>query len=202
MRLYRPTLLQKLVYPEALFRVKTVTKVLYLTFDDGPDSLSTIPLLKILSEYGIKAVFFCTGKAASEYPEIMGKIRSDGHLIGNHSYDHPDGLFTKNQQYLNNVGSADKLTSPKLFRPPYGRLKLSQYYNLKKSYKIIMWDIMPYDFDSGFGGSRSLNVLKRYVRPGSVIVLHDTNKSTCLEFLEEFIVYATGKGYTFDIPLI
>jgi peptidoglycan/xylan/chitin deacetylase (PgdA/CDA1 family) len=201
MRLFRPIFFARLLYPQALFRVKTDEKVLCLTFDDGPDSLSTLPLLDILSRYNAKAVFFCRGKAAFEHPEIMDKIRSDGHMVGNHSYDHPDGFYMANQMYLDDIASAAQFTSGNLFRPPYGRFKLSQYNDLKKSYSIIMWDIMPYDFDPGFGSSKSLTVLKKLMRPGSIIVLHDTDKSTCPEFLEEFLLYSTELGYRFDIPV-
>ena len=64
-----------------------------------------------------------------------------------------------------------------------------------------MWDIMPYDFDREFGCSKSLAVLKRLIRPGSIIVLHDNEESTCPDFLDEFLSYATDKGYRFDVPL-
>jgi hypothetical protein len=63
-----------------------------------------------------------------------------------------------------------------------------------------MWDIMPYDFDKKFGGERSLSVLRKMVRPGSVIALHNTRGSTVLEFLEDFILFATKGGYGFRLP--
>jgi peptidoglycan/xylan/chitin deacetylase (PgdA/CDA1 family) len=202
MRLFRPSLFARLFYPEALFRVKTSDKVLYLTFDDGPDSLSTLPMLHVLSKFNAKAVFFCKGKAAFEHPEIMDKIRSEGHLIGNHSYDHPDGFYMENELYFNDIRSAAQFTSGNLFRPPYGRFKVSQYNSLKKTYSIIMWDIMPYDFDDGFGSKRVLKILKRKVRPGSVIVLHDTSTSLALDILPEFLKFAEDKGYRFILPEI
>jgi peptidoglycan-N-acetylglucosamine deacetylase len=200
MRLFRPCFLAVRLFPEILFREKTTEKVIYLTFDDGPDILSTPGLLNILAKHKIKAVFFCSGKAASVNPELVNKIRSEGHIVGNHGYNHINGLFTSKQKYLNDIGKAAEYTSENLFRPPYGLLSISQYRELSKAYRIILWDIMPYDFDMEFGSERSLSILKKLTRAGSVIVLHDTVRSTLLEFLEDFILFAADKGYNFKLP--
>jgi peptidoglycan-N-acetylglucosamine deacetylase len=199
MRLFRPIWPFRIFYPEALFRIKTKEKVLYLTFDDGPDSEVTFPLLRILSDNAIRAVFFCSGRSVSENPELIQAIKSGGHTIGNHGYDHINGCDTPNDEYIENVSKASAFTSHNLFRPPYGRMKHSQYLTLKKDYRIILWDIMPYDFDQAFGPEHSFSVLKKHIRPGSVIVLHDRKGSTVLEFLEQFIVFAKIEGYIFRL---
>ena len=199
MRLFRPCFISVRLFPEALFRVSTSEKVLYLTFDDGPDVLSTPPLLGILSHHNIKAVFFCSGKEASENPDLIEMIKKGGHVIGNHGYNHPNGFVTGTQKYLDDIYLASTVTSSSLFRPPYGRLRLSQYRELKKKFRIIMWDLMPYDFDRSFGSERSLSCLKRFIRPGSVIVLHDIACSTLNDFLENFIGFAKEAGYRFGI---
>jgi peptidoglycan/xylan/chitin deacetylase (PgdA/CDA1 family) len=198
MRLYRPGFLAACLYPEALFRIKTAEKLLYLTFDDGPDPFSTPQLLGILNKHNISALFFCTGAATEKYPELIKGIRSGGHLTGNHTYSHPDGWKTDSLTYVNDIKRAAGLTSDKLFRPPFGRLSLRQYRQLKP-FKIVFWDIMAYDFDSSFGSTRSLEILKRKIRPGSIIVLHDTQASCAKEILEEFIKYALREGYRFDL---
>jgi peptidoglycan-N-acetylglucosamine deacetylase len=197
MRFFRPFWFSILFYPDALFRVKTKEKVLYLTFDDGPFPEITFPLLRILSDNMVKAVFFCSGEAALANPQIISAIKASGHLIGNHGFLHPDGFLKSTKEYLEDVKKASEVTSKKIFRPPFGRMKRSQYLVLKKDYKIIMWDIMPYDFDPRFDGAGSLEVLKKLMRPGSIIVLHDNSKSSVLEFIEEFIVYAKSTGYRF-----
>jgi peptidoglycan/xylan/chitin deacetylase (PgdA/CDA1 family) len=110
MRLFRPCFLAVRLFPGALFREKTGEKVLYLTFDDGPDVITTMPLLNTLAKHKIRAVFFCSGKAASENPDLVNKIKSEGHLIGNHGYNHLDGLFTSKQKYLNDIKSAAEST--------------------------------------------------------------------------------------------
>jgi peptidoglycan/xylan/chitin deacetylase (PgdA/CDA1 family) len=199
MRLFRPVFLAHCLYPEAIFRIRTTEKVLYLTFDDGPDPVSTPQLLSILKAHDIKAMFFCTGKRAEEYSDIMNDIRAGGHMIGNHGYNHYNGWRTDSVKYISDLIRASDFTSDKIFRPPFGRLSIKQKKGLPKSFKLIFWDIMAYDFDTTFGVDRCLKVLKNKIRPGSVIVLHDTNTSCANEIIEEFITYSVGEGYRFEL---
>jgi peptidoglycan/xylan/chitin deacetylase (PgdA/CDA1 family) len=200
MRFFRPGVLVHRLYPEALFRMSGDEKNLCLTFDDGPDPRSTPKLLKILAQRDIKAIFFCTGEAAEKYPGLISLISDRGHFIGNHGYFHLDGWRTSSCDYIDNVCRAAPFTSARLFRPPYGHLRLAQYRRLRKSYKIIFWDIMPYDFDSCFGSGNSLKTLMRKIRPGAVIVLHDKPYSSAPLFLEEFIDLSAAAGYNFVLP--
>jgi peptidoglycan/xylan/chitin deacetylase (PgdA/CDA1 family) len=197
MRLYRLYLPARMVYPAALFRVTTCQKELVLTFDDGPDPQSTLPLAEILERHKVKAVFFCSGEKAEAFPSVIGQLKAMGHIIGNHGYEHLDGCKTPSAKYIENVRRASPFTSDNLFRPPYGKMKLSQYNELKKEFRIILWDLMPYDFDKELGGKGSLNILKRMTRPGSVIVLHDTGRSSLLSFIDEFISWSLEEGYSF-----
>jgi len=199
MRLFRPGFLAGCLYPEALFRIKTTDKVLYLTFDDGPDTVSTPQLLDILSRHSLKALFFCSGNAAEKNPDLMKMISSGGHLIGNHGYSHLDGWRTESAKYTEDVSKASAFTSGKIFRPPFGRLSVKQKRKLSGSYKIIFWDIMAYDFDVAFCGEKCLSVLKRKIRPGSIIVLHDKESSCANAIVEEFIIFAKNEGYRFEL---
>jgi peptidoglycan/xylan/chitin deacetylase (PgdA/CDA1 family) len=198
MRLFRPGFLAGCFYPEAVFRIKTAERKVYLSFDDSPDPVSTPRLLAILKKYEVSATFFCNGDAAEKYPGLMHLIRQGSHIIGNHGYSHLSGWRTDALKYVNDIKRASALTSDKIFRPPYGRLSFRQARLLGK-YKLVFWDIMAYDFDSSFGREKSLNILKRKIRPGSIIVLHDKPSSCANEILEEFILFALGKGYRFDI---
>lgn len=200
MRLFRPWFIDSCVLPAACFRIKTGEKVLCLTFDDGPENGSTLALLDVLERYNIKAIFFCNGSSAKKYPELILRIKSGGHIIGNHGFNHLDGFKTSTKRYIENVMAADQLTSNKLFRPPYGRLLPVQYRRVSGSYKIMMWDLMAYDFDRSFGKEKSLSVLKRKIREGSIIVFHDKQYSTVHEFLEEFILFCFSQGYRFELP--
>ncbi|MCU0455136.1 MAG: polysaccharide deacetylase family protein [Bacteroidales bacterium] len=197
MRSFRPGPVTRLLFPEAVFRVNTPEKLLYLTFDDGPDPVSTPGLLDELDELGVQGVFFCSGHAAERFPELVERTRRRGHIIGNHGYEHLCGWKTQVKAYLDNVEKAVPYTSGSLFRPPYGKMTPSQYRGLKSKFRIIMWDIMAWDFDPRFSPERSLNVLTSRMRPGSVIVLHDIPSPGCRSFLRRFVETAKVEGFNF-----
>jgi peptidoglycan/xylan/chitin deacetylase (PgdA/CDA1 family) len=199
MRLFRPGFLAGRIYPEAFFRIKTTDKILYLTFDDGPDPLSTPRVVDILGSHNIKALFFCNGMKAEKFSDLMSHIRNEGHLIGNHGYSHLDGWRTDCETYIDDINRASVFTSDKILRPPYGHLSSGQYRILKKKIRIVFWDLMPYDFDATFGSEKSLEILKKRFRPGSIIVLHDELSSCANEILEEFIIFAKREGYRFEL---
>jgi peptidoglycan-N-acetylglucosamine deacetylase len=200
MRLFRPLFFTPLVFREAIFRIRTSEKVLSLTFDDGPDINITGRILEIIEKYSIRAVFFCTGHSAETHPGLMERILSGGHILGNHGYYHLNGFRTPTEEYVRNVYDAAAVTSGSIFRPPYGLLTPSQYRILSRTFKIVFWDVMPYDFDPYFGSKRSLAVLEDKIREGSIIVLHNNPVSTAPEFLDEFINIALSAGYRFDNP--
>jgi len=200
MRLFRPCFLAGWLFPEAIFRIKTSDNILCLTFDDGPDPESTPQLLEILDKHQVRAIFFCSGEAAEKYPHLADMIKSKGHLKGNHTYSHLNGCLTSAARYCGDVNRAADFTSCRLFRPPYGCMRLSQYRIIKRDYRIVMWDVMPYDFDARFGSQRSLAILKEKIRPGSIIVLHDTATGSACDFLDDFIHFAKELKYRFCLP--
>jgi peptidoglycan/xylan/chitin deacetylase (PgdA/CDA1 family) len=199
MRLYRPWYLMRCLYPGAVFRIKTPQKVLFLTFDDGPDPVSTPAILGILERYKVKAVFFCNGSKAEKYPDLIHQIKQNGHTTGNHSYSHSDGWVTSLKKYIEDVSRADECTSANLFRPPYGHLTPGQFRALRKKYRIVFWDVMPYDFDKSFGSGNVLRILKKKIRRGSIIVLHDNPDTKAEVILGYFIASAVKEGYEFNI---
>lgn len=189
------------VYNRALFRSGTGEKELLLTFDDSPSPHTTPALLEMLEKLDIKALFFCTGEAAAKNPWLTELIVEEGHIAGNHGFKHLDGWKTSTQDYIINAVSAEPYVPAKIFRPPYGRMKPGQYNRLAEMYKIVLWDVMPYDFDTSFSSSDCLRVLKNKVRPGSIIVLHDKPGSSVRSFLEEFADWAFNEGYRFSLPI-
>ena len=199
MKFFRPWYFLKYLYPGSIFRVKTKEKVLYLTFDDGPNPGSTDKLISILSKHNIKALFFCSGKAAEKNPRLMEKIRNNGHITGNHGYNHFDGLKTSITDYLNDVSQSAEFTSEEIFRPPYGHMKQGQFREIRRQYSVIFWDLMPYDFNTSFGPQNTLRVLKSKIRPGSIIVLHDTLTSSANSILDDFIKFSVKAGYRFEL---
>jgi peptidoglycan/xylan/chitin deacetylase (PgdA/CDA1 family) len=200
MRLFMPCFVAHWLYPDAIFSIGINEKLLCLTFDDGPDPDSTPKLLEVLDRHTVKALFFCSGRAAEKYPDLVNRIRSKGHVIGNHGYNHLNGWITSLNKYVRDVENAAPFTSSGLFRPPFGRLRFGQYRKLKETYRIVFWDIMPYDFDISFGIENSLRILKKKIRPGSIIVFHDTSCSFAETLIDEFLTSSVNSGYRFELP--
>jgi peptidoglycan/xylan/chitin deacetylase (PgdA/CDA1 family) len=200
MRLFGPFPAARLFYPGAVFRFGTKWKEACLTFDDGPNPLSTPVILEVLEKHHIRAIFFCTGMNAEKYPDLIMRIIAGGHIVGNHGYSHLNGFKHPSSRYIKDVRRATKCTSLLFFRPPYGRLRPAQYHILKRSFRIVFWDIMTYDFDRKLDPDIIFNLLMRKIRPGSIIVFHDKPESSVMTLLEDFLLSAAGKGYRFVLP--
>jgi len=199
-RFFRLPGIFRVLYPEAVFRLENDCRnEVCLTFDDGPDPVTTPDILKILRNHGIKATFFCTGHNVEKYPELFKEIIDGGHQVGNHGYMHIKGLITKVPEYLENAEKGYLITNSILFRPPYGSISKREYNLLRQRNKIVFWDLMVYDFDRSFRKGGPLSTLKRLVRPGSVIVLHDNSRSCAGEFLDEAIIFLKSEGYRFSL---
>jgi len=186
-----------IIYPEAVYRIKGMGKKLYLTFDDGPDPVSTPAILDIMQAHDVHATFFCTGSKVLASPGLFARVAASGHTIGNHGFNHLNGLTTSIRAYCSDILRGRDITCSNLFRPPYGRLRVRQYRILERSMRIIFWDLMPYDFDRKLSPESSYNILLRRMRPGSVIVLHDTASSSAAIYLDRFIKKALAEGYSF-----
>lgn len=193
-----PALIQQL-FPDLLCKVPGEGKVVYLTFDDGPTPGVTDEVLDVLAQHGAKATFFCLGRQVAQHPALYARILAEGHRVGNHSHNHPDGWRTDTNTYLDDVAQAEKLIDSDIYRPPYGRLRPAQYYTLKKRFSIVLWDVMPGDFEPTKTPEDCYQILTQHVSPGSIVVLHDSQKahprlsSTLPRFLQEY----TDKGYVF-----
>jgi peptidoglycan-N-acetylglucosamine deacetylase len=184
----------KKVYPSLTWDFHDHSQEVFLTFDDGPTPGITEQVLDILKTYSARASFFCIGRNAERNPELISRIRAEGHAIGNHTYSHLNGMKTHNKDYFNDIQLAQSLIHSRLFRPPYGMIRPIQIRYLRGLYTIIMWDVMSYDYDAGVAKEKCLvNVLKN-VRSGSIVVFHDSLKAServlyalprVLEFLKE-----------------
>jgi len=168
-----PFLIRKL-FPEITWRIEDTSKV-FLTFDDGPNPSSTPSLLNLLDKHNIAATFFLLGEQMDKYPELVALIRDNGHVIGFHGQKHLSGWKTSTSTYHKN--SQHNWVSTNLFRPPFGRLKLSQYNSIKKSKKIVMWDLMPGDFLENVTGPDCFDIICKYIQGGSIVALHDNSKT-------------------------
>ena len=194
-----PTIIQKFFY-NYCWRFSFVPKEIYLTFDDGPTLEVTNFVLEELKKHQAKATFFCIGKNVKKHQNIYHKIQEEGHSVGNHTFNHLNGLLTKNTRYIENIQQASAYIVSKLFRPPYGRLKSSQARLLQQEgYKIIMWDVLSGDFDRSISPEKCLeNVLKNTTN-GSIIVMHDSEKAKDKIYfaLPRILDHFSQKGYLF-----
>lgn len=152
-------------------------KTVHLTFDDGPTEKVTSFILDILKKHNVKASFFCIGTKAKSLPKLIERIKKEGHTIGNHTNDHQDGWKTKTDEYIDSINEANKIIQSNLFRPPYGRLTPKQYQTIRDRYKIVMWDIMPGDFDDNKSAKECYETILDNLEDGSIIVLHDNEKA-------------------------
>ncbi|MDE6338533.1 MAG: polysaccharide deacetylase family protein [Muribaculaceae bacterium] len=186
--------------PESLFRVKDEgDKNVYLTFDDGPIPEVTPRLLDLLDEYDIKATFFMVGDNVRKYPDIYREVLARGHRVGNHTMHHLQGLRTKTDDFLADIGEASGYIDSDLFRPPHGWMKPTQRRELSKRYKIVMYDLVTRDYSKRLTAEDVFENVRRYSRPGSIIVFHDSLKSEprLFEALPESIRWLRENGYEF-----
>ena len=201
MLIERPPLLYRLLFPEALWRIKKRRKkVVYLTFDDGPIPEQTPWVLDILDRYGIKATFFMVGQNVERHPELLEEVRRRGHSVGNHTMRHLQGMKVITRRYLRDVAEADALIDSPLFRPPHGIMRWAQSRALRSKYNIVMYDLVTRDYSAKLTPDQVLNNVKRFARNGSIIVFHDTlkappNKRTVLT---QAIHCLLAQGYQYE----
>ncbi len=174
-----PVLLMKL-FPELIWHFSHRSEqknCLFLTFDDGPTPEVTPWVLEQLRKYNAKATFFCLGRNVERFPDIYRQILDEGHAVGNHTYSHLKGWQTGNAEYMKDIELAGRVIPSRLYRPPYGRLKKSQIRELQKNYHIVMWDVLSRDYDRGISPEKCLANVLENVRPGSIVVFHDSIKA-------------------------
>ena len=187
-----PEFFRKL-YPGAVWRMDPNEKAVYLTFDDGPIPEVTPWVLDLLDKHNIKATFFMVGDNIRKHPDEFRMVVECGHRIGNHTFNHIRGFEYTAKNYLGNTEQAkifmemggdincnvEKVLYPLLFRPPHGHMFANQYLTLKRTYKIVMWDLVTRDYSKKLRGPQVLANVMRYARNGSIITFHDSLKSWC-----------------------
>ena len=194
----------KKIFSNYIWDVSNTDKKVYLTFDDGPIPEVTEWVLSELKKHKAKATFFCIGDNVKKHPEVLKKVFADGHSVGNHTFNHLNGWKTATEDYIENSILCEKVLddfdskSKKLFRPPYGKIKPSQSKILRKlGYKIIMWDVISYDFDTTISKEQCLENVLKNVKTGSIIVFHDSKKAFAnLEYvLPRTLQFLKEKGF-------
>ena len=176
-------------------------KVVYLTFDDGPIPEVTPWVLSVLARYNVKATFFMVGDNVHKFPDEYRMVVEAGHRIGNHTFNHKKGIFISTKKYIENVDYADAFLHTNLFRPPHGIIRRAIFNELRKRYKVVMWDVVTRDYSRLLTADDVVNNVKRYTRNGSIITMHDSLKSIdkLKHALPEILVWLKQEGYEFGI---
>jgi peptidoglycan/xylan/chitin deacetylase (PgdA/CDA1 family) len=184
-----------------IWQMPVTKNTVFLTFDDGPTPEVTPMVLAFLYKYQGKATFFCTGKKAEKQAGILQEIIKNGHQLGNHGYHHLDGFNLKARKHFENMMHGKRITGSSLYRPPYGHLWPWQSTLLKKESKIVMWTIMSYDFDNTLAPDECLHNITQHIKPGSIIVFHDTEKAwpTLSIVLPKLLEWLSLNEYCTDI---
>jgi peptidoglycan-N-acetylglucosamine deacetylase len=187
-------------FPSVVWQMPNNENVVYLTFDDGPIPETTPWLLSILKSYNAKATFFCVGENVTKHPYLYNRLINEGHSVGNHTYNHLVGWKTKTGQYIENIYEAKKVINSKLFRPPHGVLTNAQFQLIKNDFRVIMWDVLSLDYDKKVSPVQCFRNVKENVKPGSVVVFHDSIKAwKNLEYaLPKTLEYFSGLSYIFS----
>ncbi len=194
------------LYPKRIWAFSRKENTVYLTFDDGPIPEITLWVLEELKKYNAKATFFCIGDNIKKNPEIFRKLLSEGHSVGNHTFNHLNGWRTNTSEYLKNILKCEEAlnsepriqNSESVFRPPYGKMTSKQSKALqKKGYKIIMWDVLSRDYDATISKEKCLQNVLKNINTGSIVVFHDSIKAEKnLRFvLPNVLEYISEKGW-------
>ena len=177
-----------------------VVKCVALTFDDGPGPYDD-RLLQILRDNDAKATFFLIGNKVAANPAGAKRIADAGMEIGNHTWEHPNmttippediaGQLTK----ANDAITAATGRTPSLYRPAGG---LSDLRCARPPASIglaeILWDVIPFDWANDSNTAATRYMLMTYIKPGSVVLFHDTYSST-VDLVYQFIPVLKANGY-------
>ncbi|GED70344.1 delta-lactam-biosynthetic de-N-acetylase [Brevibacillus reuszeri] len=190
----------------AVFLGDTSKKELYLTFDNGYENGFTASILDTLLVRKVPAIFFVTGHYVKEQPELLKRMATEGHLIGNHSWSHPDMTTISNQKVkeeLDKVKAAViQVTGQKemaYLRPPRGIFS-DRTLSVTKDmgYTNVFWSIAYRDWDTKVqrGAKFAYDSVMSQLHPGAVILLHSVSKDNA-EALGSIIDEARRQGYEF-----
>lgn len=184
----------------------TTSKRVYLTFDAGYENGTTPKILDILKEQKVCATFFLVGDYLKKEPELVKRMVEEGHIIGNHTWSHPDLTKLSKEQYKEELEKFEdyyhKLTGKKLMkilRPPAGTFSERSltiadelgYYNIFWSLAYKDWEV-----DKQRGWEYAYNEVMKRIHPGAIILLHPVSKDN-RDALEKIIVDLKAKGYEF-----
>lgn len=198
------------LYGRTFIGVNGGSKLLALTYDDGPTRLWTPRLLEVLARHGVHATFFMMGNHVALSPDVARDVAAAGHVIGNHSYTHPNLIFSSRTQILAQLEACRRVLQDTigqhsdLFRPPFGGrrpdvLSLAR----RQGYVPVMWSVTAYDWNAD-PPSKIEGRIVHHVRGGDVILMHDgshasleADRSATIAATDRIIRRYKDQGYRF-----
>lgn len=198
---------EELAKYDAYYIGDTSRKVIYLTFDCGYENGYTEPILDVLKQHNAPAAFFVVGNMIESAPEIIHRMAEEGHIVGNHTFHHPDmssiadpaafrqELDTLSALYQETVGEE----MPLFYRPPQGKYSTE---NLKQAhelgYRTVFWSLAYVDWyvdDQPTAEEAYAKLLPR-IHDGAIVLLHSTSRTNA-EILDDLLTRWESMGYTF-----
>lgn len=193
-------------YPDLVWRMQPVGRDLYLTFDDGPTAEATTDILELLDRYRIRASFFLIGRRIVEHPNLAAEIARAGHTVGNHTYTHPNAWRIPADRLEDELRKTTDVIAettgrvPHTMRPPYGRFnRVMRRWSQANGQRIVMWDVLTWDFLKGVKAVQIARYMQNHVRPGSIVVLHDNPRTyrETLKALDASLPAFLDQGWNF-----
>jgi peptidoglycan-N-acetylglucosamine deacetylase len=197
-------------YGRSFVGLEPGSRMLALTYDDGPNDPDTLRLMDVLARRGVKATFFVLGRFVQQKPEIVRALASAGHTIGNHSWDHPRLIFASDGELRRQVEQTQTAifdacgVTPTLFRPPFGGRRPGTLQAVRAlGLEPVLWNVTCYDWkptsaDKVFAHAR------RQMGGGDVILMHDgdqqamgADRSHTVNATDRLVAQYKGEGYEF-----
>ena len=197
-------------YGKTFTGIRRGSKQLALTYDDGPNDPHTLRLLEVLAKHNVKATFFLIGRYVEQRPGIVREVVNEGHVVGNHTFSHPNLIFASARQTRTQLQECQQAMtkaigqhSP-LFRPPFGgrrpgTLRIARSLGLAP----VMWNVSGQDW-KGYSADEIKQRIRRQLRGGDVILLHDgshidmgVDRSQTILATDLLILDAKSEGFEF-----
>jgi peptidoglycan/xylan/chitin deacetylase (PgdA/CDA1 family) len=186
------------------------SRLLALTYDDGPNEAGTPQLVEVLARNDVRATFFMIGRHVAQRPEIAREVAAAGHAIGNHTYSHPNLIFASRVQLIKELEDCTRAledaigSHSNLFRPPFGARRPDVLAEVRRRGFIpVMWSITAYDWNTDPADVVETRVA-RQVRGGEVILMHDgghlamgADRSASVSATDRLIRRFKQQGYQF-----
>lgn len=172
------------------------TKVVYLTFDDGPDPTWTPRVLGLLARHQARATFFVLGNSARSHPGLVARIRAGGHAVGNHSVSHKSLPSLSPGRLHREIAGGVR---SRCFRPPYGATSARVRTAIRKAgMRQVLWDVDPQDWRRPGAAAISQRILSQ-VGNGSIVLMHDGggDRAQTARALDRVLTTLAARGYAF-----